>query len=344
MGKKKDISGVTHGKISAYHEQGFSNREIAAKLGIHHKTVSNSLNKFAVSGFFDRKKGSGRKPILNNRQRRSLKALAKDNRKVSCRKLTALFCERFGAQVSKSTVVSTLSDFGIKKRKPLRKPGLTAAQVKKRREFWETYRHFTAANWGHVIFSDEKKFKLYGNDSCLKFWIGDDEKLNPDCVSRTEKYSVSVMVWGCFTSKGVGRLHLCEGSVNSDAYINILNTRLLPSASDYFSGANLDYWLFQDDNAPCHRSSTVKRWLVQNGVQSIFWPPNSPDLNPIENLWGLMIRQLGQKSFTTKQELIAGILNIWNHSISAETCSKLIDSMPERLEKLRLARFCHTKY
>ncbi|GFV76997.1 uncharacterized protein TNCV_690671 [Trichonephila clavipes] len=88
------------------------------------------------------------------------------------------------------------------------------------------------------------------------------------------------MVWGCMSSHGVVRLHIVSGKAMD--YIEILQNKLLPTARDLFGNQS---WIFQDDNAPCHRTKVVQKWLKDHTVNRMNWLGQSPDLNPIENLW-----------------------------------------------------------
>ncbi|KAI1002071.1 hypothetical protein K3495_g6133 [Podosphaera aphanis] len=75
------------------------------------------------------------------------------------------------------------------------------------------------------------------------------------------------------------------------------------------------------------------------------WPSQSPDLNPIEHLWSLLKRQLGQNQEPPKgmHELWARVEEVW-HKIDKETCQILIESMPSRLTAVLKAKGGHTKY
>ena len=56
------------------------------------------------------------------------------------------------------------------------------------------------------------------------------------------------MFWGCMSAQGMGRLHLVEGHMNSDQYLEVLQHSVLPQSDDWFEGAD---WVFQQDLAPC---------------------------------------------------------------------------------------------
>jgi len=97
--------------------------------------------------------------------------------------------------------------------------------------------------------------------------------------------------------KGVGRIQVLpvlEGNINSSRYITeVLEPKMLPSLRDLF-GASSDF-IFQQDGATCHTDRVCTRRFQQHNVQLLTWPGNSPDLNPIENLWSRLKRLVMQK-------------------------------------------------
>ena len=156
------------------------------------------------------------------------------------------------------------------------------------------------------------------------------ESTKPFCEIPTVKHPQSVMIWSGFSARKIGYLHLCERTVNSQEYIKILRTRVLPYQSRFFNG-NM---IFQDDSAPAHRSKATTAFKTARGITSLPWPSNSPDLNPVENLWKILKVKVNTYRPRTKSELLAAIIRVWNHQITEQTLVKLATSMPKRIAQV----------
>ena len=153
-----------------------------------------------------------------------------------------------------------------------------------------------ASEWNDIIWSDESRFELFKNDSSRRVWRKPNEKFKKDCLSPTVKHSPGVMVWGCFTRDKVGPLVLLEGSVTARVYVELLEQHLLLFMRS-FRNRTL---IFQDDNCRIHRAAIVENFKKQKNICSLPWPAQSPDLNPIENLWAHLEKKMRKSECSQK--------------------------------------------
>src|SRR5260370_33920037 len=92
------------------------------------------------------------------------------------------------------------------------------------------------------------------------------------------------MLWGCFGWDGVGYACKIDGNMDANLYVSILEDELQNSLQ--YWGKTPEEVVFQQDNDPKHTSKKAKTWLADHGFDVMVWLPQSPNLNPIEHLWG----------------------------------------------------------
>ncbi|GFV69171.1 transposable element Tcb2 transposase [Trichonephila clavipes] len=183
--------------------------------------------------------------------------------------------------VSAQTVRNVLHSAGLKARTPRKKPYIS--EVKRRLEFAMKYKNKPMDFWKKAIFSDESKFEIFTPPSIRKIWRKNETALEPKNVLPTLKYGGgNVMVWGCLAHNVTGNLAFIDNKMKAFAYIDVLRHNLLDSAKK-LSMENT--FIFQHDNDPKPTARVTKTWLLYHAPRRLEIPLQSPDLNPIENLW-----------------------------------------------------------
>ena len=177
-----------------------------------------------------------------------------------------------------------------------------------------------------ILWSDETKIELFG--------------LNAKRHVCRKPGGGSIMLWGCFSAAGTGRLVAIEGKMNAAKYRDILDENLLQSAQDLRLGQR---FTFQQDNDPKHTAKITKEWLHNNSVTVLEWPSQSPDLNPIEHLWRDLKMAVHQRLPSNLTELERICKEEWQR-IPKSRCEKLVASFPKRLMAVLDQKGASTKY
>jgi hypothetical protein len=160
---------------------------------------------------------------------------------------------------------------------------------------WGTeHENWTQEEWDRVIFSDESKFLLFKSDGLQYCWRRPSEAFDPCFTKKHIKHGVgNIMVWGCITSKGMGRLVRIDGKMDGPAYVRILKEGLLGTLKDYGMKCTGKYgYIFQQDNDPKHTSHVVSEFLAKKKIKKLPWPPSSPDMSIIEHVWDQIDRRV----------------------------------------------------
>ncbi len=120
------------------------------------------------------------------------------------------------------------------------------------------------------------------------------------------------MVWGIFSWHILDLLVPIEHCLNTTAYLSIVTDHVYPFMTTVYPSS---YGFFQQDNIPCHKAQIISDWFLEhdNEFTLLKWPPQSPDLNPIEHLWDVVEREILIMDVqpTNLQQLCDAIMTIW---------------------------------
>ena len=121
-------------------------------------------------------------------------------------------------------------------------------------------------------------------------------------------------------------------------YTDVLRDFFIPPGNKVFKGAGKwdGNWKMQQDNAPPHKTATNMDIITANvpGGHFLAWPPNSPDLSPIENLWGWMDSRLHKLHKCNNIEKLEANLEHIRQTIPPSLLHNMFDDMKARMERV----------
>jgi transposase len=345
----KQLSDFEKGQTIAYHDEGCSTKCISTKMGRDKHTIRRLICLHKNGDSLDRKEGSGRKRKTSAQMDRAILREVKKNRFISARTIQNEFNLNYGPErICLNTIRSRIKEDGnFSSFWAARKPFISDVNIAKRLEWCREHQDWTLDQWRKVLWSDESPFAVRF-DGKVRVWRMANERYDPKCITGTVKHCKTVMVWGCFAAHGVGDLHRIEGIMNAKDYKQILIHHMRPSLNRLFPDGD---GIFQQDNDPKHTAHIIRNYIRRSNmncfdptsVMQVVWPAQSPDLNPIENLWSILDSRLKDRTPSNERELFQILRDEWN-TLPIDQLTKLVDSMPNRCAKVIENRGYPIKY
>ncbi|GFW76124.1 transposable element Tcb2 transposase [Trichonephila clavipes] len=326
MSSRHHIDDFMRGRIIGKIEEGRKITDVAREFDIGHSVVSRLWKSFKTTGMCSRRHGGGRVRSTTPAEDRYIVLSAKRNRRTTAQQVTNQFLAASGKQISRKTVARRLRGGGLYARRPVVCVPLTRQHRTARLQWCREHHNWTEQDWACVLFSDESRFSLSSECRRQLIWRESGTAYRPENIQEKDRYpTCSVMVWAGIMINGRTRLHVvANGTMTGQRYIDEV---LLPHVR-LFRGAVGDKFVFMDDNATCHRILAVQDCLDSEGIQRLVWPARSPDLNPIENVWDALGRQVAGRNYppTNKNTLIRALTEEWD-KLPQQLLDNVVQSM-----------------
>lgn len=252
--------------------------------------------------------------------------------------------ESLNTRVCSETIRRCLKDSGMKAKTKIKKPLLTVKHKASRLAFAKQHADWNVNQWKLVTWSDESKINRLGSDGRVWSWFDKKVGLTSRNIQETLKFGGgSLMIWGCFQGNKLGVLRKIEGIMKAADYIAILEDSYLPSLEKF--GCEPGDTVFMQNNDPKHKAKITMNWLRNRGITCMDWPAQSPDINPIENLWNILKKKIIVRNQTPQnlEQLWVAVNEEWS-KISPEILENLVASMPKRMQLIIKAKGGHIKY
>lgn len=321
-------------KCKLLRDQGKTYTRIAALVGTTRKTAIKWANRSSEDSLRDKPRSGRPRTTTPKQDHRILRKATAGNRRASVRRIALESETTSSGAPSSTTIWRRLKEAGLQQFQPSKKPVLTTLYKQKRLKFARENRR---RDWRDTLFHDERKFIL--GPPKKKVWRRRGEVY----IEGSVKHPVSINVWACFGKGGYGRISIYRENLTKQRLKDILKEHLMPSLAQAFPAGRPATVLSYHDNDRKYTSELVQNYLEKHDIVNAGQPPGSPDLNPIENLFGIWATQVSNTQPKTTAGFYRVIRREWEN-LPRSHIFALVNSMPDRMKDVIEAKGGHTKW
>ncbi|KAG2469917.1 TCB1 transposase, partial [Polypterus senegalus] len=338
--KSKELSVDLRDRIVSRHKSGGIYRKMSAALKVPMSKVASIIHKWKKFETTRTLPRPGWQSKLSDWGRRALVREKTKNPMVTLSELQRSSMER-GEPSRRTTISAAIHQSGLYGTVARRTPLLSKRHMAAHLEFAKRHLKDSQTMRNKILWSDKTKIELFGVNVRRHVWRKPGTAHHHANTIPTVKHGGgSIMLWGCFSAAGTGRLVRIKGKMTAAMDRDILDENLLQSALYLRLGRQ---FIFQQDNDSKHTVKISKECLQDNSVNVLEWPSQSPDLNPIEHLWRDLKMAVHRRFLSNLMELEMCCKEEWA-KLAKDRCAKLVASFSKRVEAVIAAKGASTEY
>ena len=323
---------ATHEQMIALREAGHTYSQISRLLNIPRSTISSACQKWDLTKDLPPKVKRYRGKI-QGRDALRVSTYIREHPLATQRNVI----EDLDLAVSTATLRRFFKHQGITRKTARRAPLISASNRSKRVNFAQKMLRWPVEKLRKILWSDEMTIKSYPNGERTHYYDWEVCNEKEEIVSpHVQQGGESQQFWGSLSYHAMGPLVAFDGSVTHQTYINeILEEYVVPEPKEDPA------LIFQHDNVPSHKAKKVTEFLKEKKITVLDWPPQSPDLSPIELIWNNLKMKLKSKKPRPRsaEDMANTIWKLWGE-ITDEERQKTADTFRGKLEEcVRVAGF-----
>jgi hypothetical protein len=317
------LTPLERSSIIVMHNLGLGPDLIAQMIERDVRAVHRWITHFNEYSNLDDEPRSGRPPVTQTDMDESIVALARQNPFLVPKDIKHALV----LAVSARTIRRRLDEAGLFGRLARFDYPFTPQQIQDRLDFARTYENWTEDDWARVMFADEAYIYLGQHG---QIWVQRpvDQEYILQFMAVAGPLNQKIGAWGAFSARGIAPIHLYTDTMNMQRLRTVFRTNLRPAALAQFPNQQ---WFLLHDNAPYHDGHLISEYIFDQGFELIHIPTYSPDLNPIENLWAILKREVEAMNPVNEEQLRQFVNEKWL-TITPTMCRHLATSMPDRIK------------